>query len=136
MTRTYVIAGATWVAYVPIDIEQLSMEQIKLEACTRAVEAFLKKRSDIEVIPTGFTKNQEELSEADEMHKALIELMTTELEPGCGIGTVLCIIDKEPLEGVESEWFVNSKLVLENVGESRLVNVFTEKYPYRKESSI
>lgn len=128
MTRTFFVAGSNWISEVDIDTEHLTQEQIKIEAATRAVEQHFGKRNDIlyqnnvPFIPT------EEQRKEDELHTALIDLLTEELEEGCGIGVLLCIMDRDGTD----EWYINSKSILENVGIPYLVKRFDEKYPTKK----
>jgi hypothetical protein len=128
MMRTFFIAGTDWISEVNIDTEHLTQEQIKVEAATRAVEQHFGKRNDMSYQNHEPFILTEEEREQDQLHTALIDLMTEELEEGCGIGMLLCIMDKDGPE----EWYINSKAILENVGVPHLVKRFDEKYPAKK----
>jgi hypothetical protein len=136
MTKTFFVAGSNWVSEVEIDTEHLTTEQIKMEAATRAVERHFGKRNDIPYCkhePISLTKEEKQ---QDELYTALIELLTTELVEGCGIGILLCIMDNRDTDtiskGEDSEWYIASKAVLENAGFPSLVEHFDEKYPTKK----
>ena len=67
------------------------------------------------------------------------ELLTTELEPGCGIGMLLCIMDNQDPDtypaNEDHEWYVSSKTILENIGYPTLVKTFDVKYPNKKKKT-
>lgn len=136
MTRTFFVAGTNWVSEVELDTEHLTVEEIKLEAATRAVEQHFGKRTDLPYLKHEPITLTNEERESDSLHAALIDLMTEELEKGCGIGMLLCIIDnRDPNtipQGEDSEWYIASKSILENVGIPSLVKRFDEKYPVKK----
>lgn len=138
MTKTYLVTGATWIAEVTLNnIEDLTINQIQLEACTQAVERHFGKRIDIpyQKLDTPLCLTEEQRKE-DELHAAIVDLLTNELEPGCGIGMLLCVMDNRDPDGVsndeDDEWYINSKSILENVGCPSLVKRFNEKYPKKK----
>lgn len=136
MTRTFFVAGANWVSEVELDTEHLTVEEIKMEAATRAVEQHFGRRNDIPYKNHDTVVLTEEERESDPLHTAIIDLLTTELEEGCGIGMLLCIMDnRNPNDipkGEDSEWYIASKSILENVGVPALVKRFDEKYPVKK----
>lgn len=136
MTRTFFVAGTNWVSEVELDTEHLTVDQIKLEAATRAVEQHFGKRHDIPYLKYDPITLTNEQRKSDELHSALIDLMTEELEEGCGIGMLLCIMDNRQSsdvpKGEDSEWYISSKSILENVGIPSLVKRFDEKYPVKK----
>lgn len=137
MTKTFIISGSNWIAEVDIEnSEDLTQDQIHLEACTRAVEQHFGKRKDIRYKKFDKILLTEKEKQEDQLHAALVELITTELEEGCGIGSILCIMDNgDPdtfIEGEDYEWYVNSKKILENAGIPNLVEVFNKKYPEKK----
>ena len=136
MTKTFLVAGASWVAEVELTDTESLPQSLQMEAATRAVEARYGMRSDIPVYlhsPIKLTKSQKN---ADELHASLVTLLTDELVKGCGIGCLLCVMDnseeakQKPDE--DHEWYINSKSVLENVGVPKLVERFIEKYPVKK----
>ncbi len=136
MTKTFFVAGSNWVSEVELDTEHLTTEEIKMEAATRAVEQHLGKRNDL-----PYTRHEpivltEEQVIEDPLHAALVKLLTDELEDGCGIGMMLCIMDNRDPDEVpkdeDSEWYITSKTILENVGIPNLVKRFDEKYPIKK----
>lgn len=134
MKKTYIVAGASWLAEVEIDnAETMTLPQMQTEATTRAVEALYKKRSDIDILHHEPLKLTQEEREEDELHATLIDLLTNELKPGCGIGMLLCIMDnRDPAtykEGEEYEWYISSKQILANAGLHDLVERFDAKYP-------
>jgi hypothetical protein len=125
MTKPYIIVGSNWCACVPIEnTENLSENQTQIEAATRGVEAHLKKRKDI-VIEYGYSLP----SQNDEWHDILVKIITTELKENCGIGGMLCIMDKNIVDGNTNEWYINSKHILQNVGCPELIKAYDEKYP-------
>ena len=137
MTKTFLVAGSTWVAEVNIEnAEALPPNTLKIEAMTRAVEAHFGKRDDIEITRHEPIVIPEDKRETDELHTALVDLLSEELEPGCGIGMMLCIMDNQDpatyKSGEDHEWYMSSKVVLENVGMPELVKRFNEKYPDKK----
>lgn len=136
MTRTFFVAGSNWVSEVELDTEHLTVDEIKMEAATRAVEQHFGRRNDIPYKNHDPIILTEKEREQDPLHAAIIELLTTELEEGCGIGMLLCIMDnREPNtipKGEDSEWYIASKNILENVGVPSLVKRFDEKYPMKK----
>lgn len=136
MTRTFWVAGTNWVSEVELDTEHLTTEQIKQEAATRAVECHFGKRHDIPYIKRDPIQLTDEQRKSDELFSALMDLLTEELEKGCGIGTLLCIMDNrnenDIPKGQDSEWYISSKPILENVGIPSLVRKFDEKYPVKK----
>lgn len=137
MEKTYIVAGANWIAEVELtDIEHLSKDEIQLEACTRAVERHFGKRTDIPYQkhpPITLTPSQKK---QDELHAALVQLLTDELEPGCGIGVLLCVMDNQDPDTYDAnedhEWYINSKTILENVGIPSLISTYNKKYPSKK----
>lgn len=128
MMKTFFVVGSNWISEVELDTEHLTDEGIKVEAATRALEQHFGKRHDIPYRSKTPICLTEEEREEDQLHTALIELLTEELEEGCGIGMLLCIIEKDGPE----EWFINSKSILENVGVPNLVKRFNEKYSTKK----
>lgn len=136
MTRTFFVAGSNWISEVELDTEHLTVEQIKQEAATRAVEQHLGKRNDIPYVKHDPISLTDDERESDTLHATLIDLLTEELEKGCGIGMLLCIMDnRDPNsipKGEDSEWYIASKSILENVGVPSLVKRFDEKYPVKK----
>ena len=137
MVKTYLVSGASWLAEVEIEnIEDLTPDQVRFEACTRALEAHFGMRDDIEISRHPPIKLTKEQRSEDQIHSALVDLLTTELETGCGVGVLLCVMDdKDPeeyKEGEDHEWYMNSKSILENVGVPKLVKKFNEKYPDKK----
>jgi hypothetical protein len=139
MTKTFLIAGSNWVSEVELDTEHLTLEQIKLEAATRAVEQHFGKRDDIPYQRHEPITLTEEDRKKDELHACLVDLLTEELEKGCGIGMLLCIMDNRDPNTIpkneDSEWYISSKLILENVGIPSLVKRFDEKYPVGSKNS-
>ncbi len=141
MIKTYLVAGSNWSAVVPIDnVDDLSMENLQLEVATRAVETKLGKRHDIAIddhVPIVTTDLQRK---NHELHCALVELMTDELIPECGIGMLICVMDNDKPEefkaGETHEWFISSKLILENIGMTHLIREFDKRYPMEKKESI
>lgn len=136
MTRTFLVAGANWVSEVELDTEHLTTEQIKLEAATRAVEQHFGKRNDLPYQRHDPINLTAEDRAEDELHACLVDLLTEELEEGCGIGMLLCIMDNRDPDivpkGEDSEWYISSKSILENVGIPSLIRQFDEKYPVKK----
>jgi hypothetical protein len=136
MMRTFFVAGSNWVSEVELNTEHLTVEQIKLEAATRAVEQHLGRRQDIPYRNHDPIVLTEEERNENPLHAAIIELLTTELEEGCGIGMLLCIMDNrcpdDIPKGEDSEWYISSKSILENVSVPFLVSRFDEKYPVKK----
>jgi hypothetical protein len=123
--KTYLVAGASWIAEVELeDVENFDVETIKTEAATRAIEGLFKKRFDIPI-------NHHEPIEPDgnELHDALISLLTTELEEGCGVGSLICIMEPANVEehAEHQEWYISSKEILMNVGLPHLVEIFDQK---------
>lgn len=137
MTKSYLVAGANWIAELDIATEHLTDDDIKMEVATRAVEAHFGKRSDVLYKKHTKIKLSGKQKKAETLHTALIELLTEELEKGCGIGMLLCIMDKKDpktyKKGEEHEWYISSKPILENVGVPALVQRFNEKYPDQKD---
>jgi len=135
MTRTFFVAGANWVSEVELDTEHLTVEEIKLEAATRAVEQHFGKRDDVPYVKHDPIVLTDDERESDTLHACLVDLLTDELEKGCGIGMLLCIMDNRAPsnipKGEESEWYIASKSILENVGVPTLVKRFDEKYPVK-----
>lgn len=133
MTRTYLVAGSNWVSEVELDTEHLTTEEIKQEAATRAVEQHLGKRNDIPYHQHPKIELTAEKRSEDELYACLVDLINNEIEEGCGIGMLLCIMDNRGPDGVpkgeDSEWYISSKTILENVGVPSLVKRFDEKYP-------
>ena len=136
MDKIYVVAGANWVAQIDLSDFDPTGSNVYVEACTRAVEAKFGTRKDIPIqyhTPIALTLKQRT---SDAMHASLVDLMTDEIEPGCGIGALLCIMDTVDPEsfkdGEEHEWFMSSKLILENAGVPKLVEKFNVKYPTKK----
>jgi hypothetical protein len=136
MTRTFIVAGSNWVSEVELDTEHLTHEQIKVEAATRAVERHFGKRFDLPYQKHQPLTLSEEVRNSDELHATLVDLLTNEIEEGCGIGMLICIMDEcqdHVIEGENnSEWWISSKNILENVGIPSLVKRFDEKYPVKK----
>lgn len=133
MTKTFLVAGSNWIAEVSLsDIDHLPPESLQIEAATRAVESLYGKRKDITIQrhkPIKLTKKQKK---DNALQASLIELLTTELQPGCGIGMLLCIWETQNSDEKDQEYYINSKSVLENVGIPKLIDVFEKKYPKQK----
>ena len=135
MTKSFIVAGATWLAEVDIEnAENIAENEIKVEAITRAVEAHFGKRKDIQIHKNKKIKPNKK--DKDTLHNTLIQLLTDELEPGCGVGMLFCIMDNQDpatyKEGEEHEWYMASNQVLANAGMHKLVNRFNMKYPDKK----
>lgn len=136
MIKNYLVAGVNWVAEIPLEIEKEdSIDAIKLEACTRAIEARVGKRNDIvikEMEPMVLSDGEKS---ENPIRAALIQLFTTELVIGCGIGAFLCVmedkINGEDIEG-NREWYVSSKTIFENAGIPKMVESFNKQYPQIK----
>lgn len=123
--KTYLVAGANWIAEVELeDVENFDIDTIKTEAATRAIEGLFKKRFDIPI-----NHHEPIQPDGDELHDALIGLLTTELELGCGVGSLLCIIEPDDVEQhtEHQEWYISSKEILQNVGLPHLVEIFDQK---------
>lgn len=134
MMRNFVVSGTNWMSQININTDDIPADQLLMEVATRAVERHFRKRSDVFYKthdPICLTK--EERAE-DEFKAILVDLLTTELEEGCGIGTMIFIMDcrDDISENEDSEWFISSKPVLENVGIPSLIQKFIEKYPIEK----
>jgi hypothetical protein len=128
-THSYFVVGSNWVGEVTIENpEDIPQDIIRLEAATRAVEARYGKRNDVR-----FEEHKPELTcENAGVSNTLIELMTDELEEGCGVGMLICVMDNDPeaeSDPENHEWYLSSKLILENVGVPKLVDKFNRKYP-------
>ncbi len=123
--KTYVVAGVNWIAKV--EIADSFSDCPQTEAATRAVEALYGMRKDIKIQKhkAKITKNQRK----DGVTSALFDLLTDELTEGCRVGCLLAISN-----GID-EWFISSKVILENVGVPKLVAIFNEKYPDKKEKT-
>ena len=89
-THSYFVVGSNWVGEVTIENpEDIPQDIIRLEAATRAVEARYGKRNDVR-----FEEHKPELTcENAGVSNTLIELMTDELEEGCGVGMLICVMD-------------------------------------------
>jgi hypothetical protein len=134
MVKNFIVAGSNWVAEVDLtDYEDIPSSTIQMEAATRAVEALFGKRDDISIFKHDPPKLTPLQKKQDELHAALIELLTDELDSGCGIGCLLCVMDNQNpatyKKGEDHEWYISSKAVLENVSIPKLVQRFDEKYP-------
>ncbi len=141
MIKTYIVAGANWSVVVPIDnVDDLSLENLQLEVATRGVEAKLGKRTDIVIEDHSPIITTDLQRQTHELHCAMVELMTDELVPGCGIGMLVCVMDNDKPEefkaGENHEWFISSKLILENIGVNHLIGEFNKRYPVEKKESI
>ncbi len=142
MTKNYLVAGANWSSQVEIEnSESYTDTSIQIEAATRAIEAKLGKRNDINIIHHEPISLTDEQKEQDPLHASLVGLLTDELEIGCGIGMLLCIMDTQNTDTYDSdephEWYISSKSVLENMSNQSLVNVFDKKYPnLKKDKSV
>jgi hypothetical protein len=129
MTKTYIVSGATWLAEVELDQpETMSENDIQIEAATRAVERHIKK-IPIEGVSYSSHKNPIKVDESyPEVYSSIIEMMVEELEKGCGIGGLLCIMGYDN-SSLGEECYVNSRDILVNVGLPKLVNVYDKRYP-------
>ena len=139
MIKSFIVAGSNWNVAVDLsDVDNLNQEELKVEACTRAVERHLEKRTDLPYSQHDVIKLTKKQKQKDQLHATIIELLSEELKPGCGIGMLLCIIknDGTPLkENEDNEWYISSKNILENVGRPDLVEVFNKKYPDKKQKT-
>ena len=127
MIKEFLIAGSDWIAEVPVDEKDTHEPDLKVEAATRAVEAVLGKRDDIDLYAyDGILGKDGE--EKNELQETLMELVREELEPGCRIGCLLVITQK----GDKEFYFINSKIPLSNAGVYDLANKFDKKYPDQK----
>jgi hypothetical protein len=125
MTKHFLVAGVNWVA--DVDLSSFDLDSPQTEAATRAVEALYGKRQDIPIKRFKPHKAKKQ----NEVHKALFDLLTNEITPGCRIGMLLYIQDAN---NQMNEWFISSKNVLENVGYPSLVTAFDKKYPNKEKS--
>lgn len=128
MKQDFLIACATLVAEVTIDKEDITKDAARIEAATRAVEAFLGKRDDIALYEYDgnlMTPDKSSGPKDNSFELVLTQLMTDEIEPGCKIGCLLVIAMKDDTE----LYFLSSKVALENAGCPELVKKFDEKYP-------
>lgn len=134
MIKNYLVSGATWVAQVDITdtiMENLSPDDIHIEVATIAVEAYYKKRTDVVIVNHDPIEMSNEEMIQNEGQACIMELMADEIEKGCGIGVLLCVMDvtgPRQNDG-EHEWYISSKLVLENAGMPRLANLYLQKHP-------
>jgi hypothetical protein len=134
MMKNFIVAGSNWVAEVDLtDCQDLQPSTLQMEAATRAVEALFGKRDDVPIYKRAPIKLTASQKKQDELHAALIELLTDELDTGCGIGCLLCVMDNQDpatyKKGEDHEWYISSKAILENVSVPKLVKRFDEKYP-------
>lgn len=122
--KQYVVAGVDW--FAEVDLSDYNLDSPQTEAATRAVESLIGKRKDIKI-----HKHKSKLPKKfkNELNTALFGLLQDELTKGCRIGILLAISDGE------NEWYVNSKVILENVGLPKLVDVYNVKYPDKKEKT-
>ncbi len=84
------------------------------EAATRAVEAKFKRRNDVPV----FDMDASDGTYAGELDQQLVEMINAEIRPGCGLGSLMCIIDRngELDKDTDHEWFINTASVLNDAG--------------------
>lgn len=126
MTKEFLIAGTDWVTEVTIETKdnETVVENMRVEAATRAIEGRFGKRDDMEFHEYDgiFEKDN---TEPDELQRTLFELVHEELEPGCKVGCLLAIAMKDDKE----LYFINSKIVLQNAGFGKLAKIFDKKYP-------
>lgn len=117
--KDFIVTGATWTALVEnIDSDLYQEREIYTEAATRAVEcAFGKTVAGVQIqtidssdIPPDFKSNKN-------FEATFSDLLFEELEPGCGIGTVISIVDVSKLN---DRMYILSKFVLQNAGMPRL----------------
>lgn len=135
MTRKFYVAGSNWTSEVELsNVEDFPPDSLQMEAATRAVEARYGKRSDVEYSSHKPIKLTNKQKATCQLHAALVQLLTDELIEGCGIGNLLCVMDAEKKDE-DNEWYVSSRVVLENAGVPKLVAVFDEKYPSKKEET-
>jgi hypothetical protein len=125
MTKTYLIAGSTWVAEVTLtDTESYEDSYTRIEAATRGVEAWFKRRDDINVMDVGYDKCES----TDSLVRTIDKAINEELIKGCGIGELLAIVDAEAIDSNHT-WYIRSREILENVGAPRLIEAYNKKFP-------
>lgn len=133
MIKKYIVAGANWTAKVSFEDTLGVVKDIPYEIATRAVEAFFNKRSDIKIKRGVQFVSKQPVDTLDDMHDVMIDLLSTELIAGCGIGMLIMVMDdKNPANyktGESHEWFIQSKDILSNVGLPTLIDAFNTKYP-------
>ena len=124
--KVFMVAGTNWVATVNIEnYKDYNKDQIWIEAATRGVEKHFNKRNDVDIEyrEPDYEEIKEKFPNMNKIDRNMLELKSTELEKGCGIGGIICI------NGEEENRFIMSKFILENVGIPHLVDVFNKKYP-------
>jgi len=134
--KLYVVTGANWSADVSIDndfINNTPKDSIVVEVATRAVEALFKKRKDIEIHTFdksvfNYDENGDTITvDKNDMRTVIVDLLTDELVPNCGIGMLICIACEDDLT---NESYISSKIVLQNAGiNNGLIEAFDVKYP-------
>lgn len=124
MIKHYLIAGTDWIADVPINTEDIEESNWKVEAATRALEAILGKRDDIDLYSYDGNIGWKD-KPIGELEETLMSLVKNEIEDGCRIGVMLVVTATDDTE----YYFLNSKIVLQNGGFGELVNKFDEKFP-------
>jgi hypothetical protein len=138
MTKTFIVTGANWTAKVDLgDYESLPTSDLQTEAATRAVEARYGKRSDVDITYHKPIKMNKKDRNQYELTAALIDLITDELQDGCGVGNLLCVIDPTINKGSgdDGEWYISSRVILANAGVPKLIERFNEKYPDKKQKT-
>jgi hypothetical protein len=131
MTKNFLISGVNWVAEVEVNnAETYEERDLHIETTTRAVEAKFGKRKDVNILyhdPLKITPSDEQSLETH-----LLNLLTHEITPKSGIGMVMCIMDLQTSDDKENEWYISSKVILENAGFPSLVEKFDHKFPDKK----
>jgi hypothetical protein len=137
MTKKFYVTGANWSAYVDLSTyDHLTDSQLIYEACTQGLEQHIGKRTDVLYNAHKAITLTDEQKTENPLYAALVDLITTEISPNCGVGALLCVMEdvENPKDGKDHEWYINSKSILENVGIPSLVSIYDEKYPQMKNS--
>lgn len=134
--KTFLVTGFGWTAEVPIDTSDINADDVGIEVASRAVEAKLSRRADIEIHehpPISLTPKQ---MASNPLHSTILQLLNDELIEGCGIGMLLCITMPESVDGKdEPERYISSKDIFQNIGYNPLISVFDQKYPQKTQTT-
>lgn len=130
MNKSFLVAGATWTATVTVEyVENYATDDdLRIEAATQAVEALYGKREGVEIHKHNFTITDN----SSEYTQILCALINTEIEPNCGIGAVLVIKNQDDEitnKDEDNEWYISSKIILNNAGFPKLATKFDAKFP-------
>lgn len=154
MNKQYCVVGSSWTAIVNVEVDanivnnpsSKELKDLITELSTKALEVHFKRKEHPDVLYTpvkksflveSFDKQYPADNGADEFRETVVNLISEELVPDCGVGMILSVVDMDYYSDLnaedinntkEYEWYTLTGSLLADVGRQDLAKVFKKKF--------